>query len=214
MFLVGYLVYTEHRWTKQCEARRGGRQTVLCGDASHLSHRKETHATPCCQGIFICEESGYVSHVLFAGVFAPNGCSHVSQSLLEPPPPSPGPTVVLPLVASDHVYVLLHIYDFQLNVYSVLSLPAWSWFFFLSTQILVDVMRKRTVKAGEWVIRQGDKGDCFFIIDKGTFEVRVNSDSNSDAVVTDEKDAGELVSSSSAGFPFHGAIGSVCCDRK
>lgn len=60
----------------------------------------------------------------------------------------------------------------------------------LLTQVLVDVMRKRTVKAGEWVIRQGDTGDCFFIIDKGTFEVRVNPDSN--AVVTDEKDAGEF----------------------
>ena len=53
-------------------------------------------------------------------------------------------------------------------------------------------MRKRNVKAGEWVIRQGDRGDCFFIIDKGTFEVRVNPDSN--AVVTDEKDAGEYTS--------------------
>jgi len=51
-------------------------------------------------------------------------------------------------------------------------------------------MRKRTVKAGEWVIRQGDKGDCFFIIDKGAFEVRVNPDSS--AVVTEEKDAGEI----------------------
>ncbi|CAM9229051.1 unnamed protein product, partial [Hapterophycus canaliculatus] len=54
-------------------------------------------------------------------------------------------------------------------------------------KVLVDVMRKRKVKAGEWVIRQGDKGDCFFIIDSGTFEVRVNQDTN--AVVTDEKDA-------------------------
>lgn len=72
------------------------------------------------------------------------------------------------------------------------SLPMLSCFIMLScpTQILVDVMRKRSVKAGEWVIRQGDRGDCFFIIDKGTFEVRVNPDSN--AVVTDEKDAGEL----------------------
>lgn len=52
-------------------------------------------------------------------------------------------------------------------------------------------MRKRSVKAGECVIRQGDRGDCFFIIDKGTFEVRVNPDIN--AVVTDEKDAGEFI---------------------
>lgn len=50
-------------------------------------------------------------------------------------------------------------------------------------------MRKRSVEAGECVIKQGDKGDVFYIIDKGTFEVRVNQ--NSSAVVTGEKDAGE-----------------------
>lgn len=56
-------------------------------------------------------------------------------------------------------------------------------------QVLVDVMRKRAVQAGECVIKQGDKGDIFYIIDKGTFEVRVNLDSA--AVVTGERDAGE-----------------------
>lgn len=57
--------------------------------------------------------------------------------------------------------------------------------------MLVDVMRKRKVKAGEWIIRQGDKGDCFFIIDKGTFEVRVNPYPGTTGVITDERDAGE-----------------------
>ncbi|CAM9579284.1 unnamed protein product [Pylaiella littoralis] len=58
-------------------------------------------------------------------------------------------------------------------------------------KVLVDVMRKRAVQAGECVIKQGDKGDIFYIIDKGTFEVRVNLDSA--AVVTGERDAGETV---------------------
>ncbi|CAN0495965.1 unnamed protein product, partial [Ectocarpus sp. 8 AP-2014] len=58
-------------------------------------------------------------------------------------------------------------------------------------KVLVDAMRKRKVKAGEWVIRQGDKGDCFFIIDKGTFEVRVNPNPGTTGVITDEKDAGD-----------------------
>ena len=55
-------------------------------------------------------------------------------------------------------------------------------------QVLVDVMRKTLVKAGDWVIRQGDRGDQFYIIEKGTFEVRVNQDKE---VVTDPKDAGK-----------------------
>lgn len=55
-------------------------------------------------------------------------------------------------------------------------------------KVLVDVMRKSEVKAGDWVIRQGDKGDQFYIIEKGVFEVRVNQDKE---VVTDPKDAGE-----------------------
>ncbi|CAM9419992.1 unnamed protein product [Ascophyllum nodosum] len=57
-------------------------------------------------------------------------------------------------------------------------------------KVLVDVMRKTLVKTGDWVIRQGDRGDQFYIIEKGTFEVRVNQDKE---VVTDPKDAGVLV---------------------
>lgn len=49
-------------------------------------------------------------------------------------------------------------------------------------------MRKRKVKAGDWVIKQGARGDRFYIIDKGTFEVRVNRDRE---VVMEEADAGE-----------------------
>ena len=38
---------------------------------------------------------------------------------------------------------------------------------------VVDVMREVTVKAGDRVIRQGDRGDRFYVIDHGRFEVRV-----------------------------------------
>lgn len=50
-------------------------------------------------------------------------------------------------------------------------------------------MRKMEVKAGDWVIKQGAKGDRFYVVDQGSFEVRVNYDAES---VTDEKDAGEF----------------------
>lgn len=41
-------------------------------------------------------------------------------------------------------------------------------------QLVVDVMQPVNVTKGDWVIRQGDKGDRFYVIDSGTFEVRVN----------------------------------------
>lgn len=49
-------------------------------------------------------------------------------------------------------------------------------------------MRKSEVRAGELVIKQGAKGDRFYVVDRGTFEVRVNQDKD---VVTDQDDAGE-----------------------
>lgn len=50
-------------------------------------------------------------------------------------------------------------------------------------------MRKVPVKAGDWIIKQGDRGDRFYIIDSGKFEVRVNREKE---VVTEEADAGGL----------------------
>jgi serine/threonine protein phosphatase PrpC len=41
-------------------------------------------------------------------------------------------------------------------------------------QLVVDVMQPIVVSKGDWVIRQGDKGDRFYVIDSGVFEVRVN----------------------------------------
>jgi cAMP-dependent protein kinase regulator len=42
-------------------------------------------------------------------------------------------------------------------------------------QTVVGLMRPLKVKEGEWVIRQGDAGDKFYIVDSGRFEVRVKS---------------------------------------
>lgn len=44
--------------------------------------------------------------------------------------------------------------------------------------LIISVMQPVTVKAGEWVIRQGDDGDRFYIIDTGKYEVRVSSDTS------------------------------------
>lgn len=57
-------------------------------------------------------------------------------------------------------------------------------------QVLVDVMRKAEVKAGDWIIKQGAVGDRFYVIDSGRFEVRVNQEKE---IVTDEAEAGHLV---------------------
>ena len=38
---------------------------------------------------------------------------------------------------------------------------------------VVDVMKEVTFKAGDWIIRQGDVGDHFYILDTGELEVRV-----------------------------------------
>ncbi|CAM9513942.1 unnamed protein product, partial [Choristocarpus tenellus] len=43
-------------------------------------------------------------------------------------------------------------------------------------QVIVDMMRKTSVKAGELIIKQGDKGDKFYIINSGKFEVHANQD--------------------------------------
>jgi CRP-like cAMP-binding protein len=43
-------------------------------------------------------------------------------------------------------------------------------------QVLLDVMVRVEVKEGDVVIRQGDAGDRFYIIDAGVFEVRVTQE--------------------------------------
>ena len=43
-------------------------------------------------------------------------------------------------------------------------------------ELLFSVMEKVKVQKGDWVIRQGDEGDRFYIVDNGKFEVRIQSD--------------------------------------
>ncbi|GMH97013.1 hypothetical protein TrST_g3469 [Triparma strigata] len=42
---------------------------------------------------------------------------------------------------------------------------------------LVDAMEKFTLKPGEVAIKQGDEGDYFYIVEEGTFDIRVNDES-------------------------------------
>jgi len=39
---------------------------------------------------------------------------------------------------------------------------------------IVDVMVKVKVKKGDWIIKQGDRGDRFYIVESGRYEVRYN----------------------------------------
>ena len=43
-------------------------------------------------------------------------------------------------------------------------------------ELLFSVMEKVRVQKGDWVIRQGDEGDRFYIVDNGKFEVRIQSE--------------------------------------
>ena len=40
---------------------------------------------------------------------------------------------------------------------------------------LIEMMQKVNVKQGEWIIKQGDAGDRFYIIQSGKYEVRVKT---------------------------------------
>jgi serine/threonine protein phosphatase PrpC/CRP-like cAMP-binding protein len=60
--------------------------------------------------------------------------------------------------------------------------------------ILLDVMRRVEVRAGEYVIREGEEGDRFYIINQGQFEVRVKSSAGPSASADEpEHEAGTLV---------------------
>eukprot|EP00126_Sphaerothecum_destruens_P001916 Sdes_comp15351_c0_seq1m4219 len=61
-------------------------------------------------------------------------------------------------------------------------------------QTVYDAMFERKVTAGDAVIRQGDDGDFFYVVDKGCFEVFVESNgvNRKVAEVTDGESFGEL----------------------
>lgn len=47
-------------------------------------------------------------------------------------------------------------------------------------ELIYGVMEPITVKKGDWIIKQGAVGDRFYIIDEGTFEVRILKDGEED----------------------------------
>ena len=47
-------------------------------------------------------------------------------------------------------------------------------------ELIFGVMEHISVKAGEWVIKQGSVGDRFYIIDDGNFEVRIVGEGETD----------------------------------
>lgn len=55
--------------------------------------------------------------------------------------------------------------------------------------LIYDVMEKMYVKKGQWIIRQGTKGDRFYIVDDGSFEVRIVPEGHEDV----GKDGGNVV---------------------
>lgn len=57
---------------------------------------------------------------------------------------------------------------------------------------LLDAMFERKVQAGELVIRQGDDGDYFYVIERGTFQIIVTLDNGTDKVVGEYHDSGSF----------------------
>ncbi|XP_046434606.1 cAMP-dependent protein kinase type II regulatory subunit isoform X1 [Neodiprion fabricii] len=48
---------------------------------------------------------------------------------------------------------------------------------------VLDAMFEKTVEAGDYIIRQGDDGDNFYVIEKGKFEVYVKDPSGADVLI-------------------------------
>ena len=68
---------------------------------------------------------------------------------------------------------------------------------------IINFMQPIQIKAGEYVIKQGDVGDKFYVIDKGRFEVRVK------AIDDDEENGGNVVHVYEASHENHPGFGEL-----
>ena len=68
---------------------------------------------------------------------------------------------------------------------------------------IINFMQPIQIKAGECVIKQGDVGDKFYVIDKGRFEVRVK------AIDDDEENGGNVVHVYEASHENHPGFGEL-----
>lgn len=55
---------------------------------------------------------------------------------------------------------------------------------------VIDVMERRPVEKGEVIIKQGDDGDYFYLIDRGKFNAYIEDQEGNEKLVTDYKDEG------------------------
>lgn len=59
-------------------------------------------------------------------------------------------------------------------------------------EVIVGAMTSVRVQAGDQVIRQGDAGDLFYVVDSGEFEVYVASSAGTDTKVMDVMNGGSF----------------------
>ncbi|KAF5404997.1 cAMP-dependent protein kinase type II-alpha regulatory subunit [Paragonimus heterotremus] len=67
------------------------------------------------------------------------------------------------------------------------------------TSLVIDAMQEKTVKSGELIIKQGDDGDNFYVIESGTYDVYVRAPSD------DHEELGKKVCS----YNDHGSFGEL-----
>ena len=68
---------------------------------------------------------------------------------------------------------------------------------------VISLMKPLAVKAGDWVITQGEEGDNFYVIDQGRFEVRIK------AMGSDEQNGGNVVHVYESGRDQHPGFGEL-----
>lgn len=77
---------------------------------------------------------------------------------------------------------------------------------------IIEVMRRVPVKKGDFIIKQGDRGDLFYVVDSGRFEVRVIFPGQGDTKNIDENDpetAGNAVHMYESGPDNHPGFGEL-----